>query len=101
MCDAARLSVDILDNQHRNQAITVTGSQVLNSADLAAMIFEIAGKKANVSFSKDERTEEHYHMTPYRYTPKHAKKLVPSEFVDLGQGILEVVEQIHQAGNND
>ena len=101
VCDAARLSVDILDNQHRNQAITVTGSQVLNSADLAAMIFEIAGKKANVSFSKDERTEEHYHMTPYRYTPKQAKKLVPSEFVDLGQGILEVVEQIHQAGNND
>ena len=101
VCDAARLSVDILDNQHRNQAITVTGSQVLNSADLAAMIFEIAGKKANVSFSKDERTEEHYHMTPYRYTPKHAKKLVPSEFVDLGQGILEVVEQIHQARNND
>jgi UDP-glucose 4-epimerase len=40
-------------------------------------------------------------MTPYRYTPKHAKKLVPSEFVDLGQGILEVVEEIHQAGNND
>ena len=101
VCDAARLSVDILDKQHRNQAITVTGSQVLNSADLAAMIFEIAGKKANVIFSKDERSEEHYHMTPYRYTPKHAKKLVPLEFVDLGQGILEVVEEIHQAGNND
>jgi len=101
VCDAARLSVDILDKQHRNEAITVTGSQVLNSADLAAMIFEIAGKKANVIFSKDERSEEHYHMTPYRYTPKHAKKLVPSEFVDLGQGILEVVEEIHQAGNND
>jgi UDP-glucose 4-epimerase len=96
--DAARLSVDVLDEQHRNQAITVTGSQVLNSADLAEMIFEISGQKSNVTFSKGERSEEHYQMTPYRYTPKPAKKLVPSEFVDLGQGILEVVEEIHQAG---
>jgi UDP-glucose 4-epimerase len=99
--DAARLSVDVLDNQHRNQAITVTGSQVLNSTELAEMIFEIAGKKSNVTFSEDERSEEHYRMTPYRYTPKQAKKLVPSEFVDLGQGILEVFEEIHQTGDRD
>jgi UDP-glucose 4-epimerase len=98
--DAARLSVDVLDDQHRNQAITVTGSQVLNSADLAEMIFEIAGKKSNVMFSENERSEGHYRMTPYRYTPKQAKKLVPSEFVDLGQGILEVVEEINQTGDN-
>ena len=99
--DAARLSVDVLDDQHRNQAITVTGSQVLNSTDLAEMIFEIAGKKSNVVFSQDEKSEEHYRMTPYRYTPKQAKKLVPSEFVDLGQGILEVFEEIHQTSDKD
>jgi len=99
--DAARLSVDILDEQYRNEAITVTGSQVLNSADLADMIFEIAGKKPNINFSKSERNEEHYRMTPYRYTPKHSKKLVPSEFVDLGQGILEVVQEVDQARNGD
>jgi UDP-glucose 4-epimerase len=99
--DAARLSVDVLDEQYRNQAITVTGSQVMNSTDLAEMIFEIAGKKTNVIFSQADRGEEHYRMTPYRYTPKQAKKLVPLEFVDLGQGILEVVEEIDQTGNND
>ena len=96
--DAARLSVDVLDEQHRNQAITVTGTQILNSSDLAAMIFEIAGKEPNITFSESERAEEHYQLTPYRYTPKQAKKLVPSEFIDLGQGILEVVQEVHQSG---
>jgi UDP-glucose 4-epimerase len=94
VCDAARLSVDVLNCKHRNQAITVTGSQVLNSSELAEMIFEIAGKTPNVVFSEGERSEEHYRLTPYRYTPRQAKKLVPSEFVDLGQGILEACEEV-------
>ena len=98
--DAARLSVDVLDNQHRNQAITATGSQVLNSSELAEMIFEISGVEKNVTFVEGDRGDEHYRMTPYRYTPKQAKKLVPSEFVDLGQGILEVIEEIYQEGDN-
>jgi len=98
--DAARLSVDVLD-KHRNQAINVTGSQVLNSSELAEMIFEISGVDKNVTFAKNDRSDEHYRMTPYRYTPKQAKKLVPSEFVDLGQGILEVVEGIYQEGDED
>lgn len=99
--DAARLSVDILDKQHRNEAITVTGTQILKSTDLAEMIFEIAGKKTNIIYSEGERSKEHYKMTPYRYTPKQAKKLVPSEFIDLGQGILEVFQEVHQDGDND
>ena len=98
--DAARLSVDVLDNQHRNQAITVTGSQVLNSSELAEMIFEISGVEKNVTFMEGDQSDEHYRMTPYRYTPKQAKKLVPSEFVDLGQGILEVIEGIYQEGDD-
>ena len=93
--DAARLSVGLLvDDQHRNHAVTVTGSQVLNSRELVEMIFEIAGVEENVMFSGDERREDHYSMTPYRYTPRQAKKLVPSEFVDLGEGILEIFEEI-------
>jgi UDP-glucose 4-epimerase len=95
--DAARLSVDILDVQHKNQAITVTGHQVLNSKELIDMIFEISGVKQNVDFSEMSDDSGHYVMTPYRFTPKHAKKLVPDEFVDLGEGILEIVEEIHNS----
>ena len=93
--DAARLSVDVLDPRHRNQAITVTGLQVLNSRDLVDMIFEIVWETPNVSFSDNPRRQEHYRITPYRYSPDQARKLVPSEFVDLGQGILEICEEFN------
>jgi UDP-glucose 4-epimerase len=99
--DAARLSVDVLDHRHRNQAITVTGTQVLNSSELAEMIFEIAGKPPEITFTQEESREEHYRMTPYRYTSRQAKKLVPSEFIDLGQGILEVCEEMANIGESD
>ena len=93
--DAARLSVDILDESHKNQAITVTGNQVLNSNELIDMIFEIAGVKKEVIINNKTKSNDHYTMTPYRYTPKAAKKLVPDEFIDLGQGIFEIIEEIY------
>jgi UDP-glucose 4-epimerase len=98
--DAARLSIDILDDSHKDTAITVTGSQVLNSAELIAMIFEIAGCELNVNYHGDNSVGDHYTLTPYRYTPKKAKKLVPDEFLDVGEGILELVEEIHQDINS-
>ena len=93
--DAARLSVDILDEIHKNKAITVTGHQVLNSEELIDLIFEITGIDKNVVFSQDNFSQDHYVMTPYRYTPKQAKKFMPDEFIDLGQGVLEIIEDIH------
>jgi UDP-glucose 4-epimerase len=93
--DAARLSVDVLDEKHKNQAITVTGNQVLTSSELIDMIFEIAGVKKNITIDGQDRSNDHYLMTPYRYSPKAAKKLVPDEFVDLGQGVFEIVEEIY------
>ena len=94
--DAARLSADILDRSHKNRAITVTGQQVLNSQVLTEMIFEIAGVKYNTYFSNNKRNNDHYETTPYRYNPQSAMKLVPDEFVDIGQGILDIVKEIHE-----
>jgi UDP-glucose 4-epimerase len=94
--DAARLSVDILDEIHKNKAITVSGHQVLNSEELIDLIFEITGVEKNVVFSQDNFSQDHYVMTPYRYTPKQAKKLMPDEFIDLGQGVLEIIEDVYQ-----
>lgn len=96
VCDAAKLSVDVLDDAHKNQAITLTGRQVLNSQEIVDMIFEIAGVESNVHFTESRDGTDHYVMTPYRYTPKSAKKIVPETFVDIGQGILDIVEEIHK-----
>lgn len=99
--DAARLSVKILDKAYKNQAITITGNQILSSAELIDMIFEIAGLPKKVEFADEMKGDDHYSLTPYRYTPKQAKKLVPDEFVDIGQGILELVEETCHESDDD
>ena len=101
--DAARLSVEILSEQFKNKAITVTGTQLLSSEEMLNLIFEIAGEEKDVVFADSKTENYHYKMTPYRYTPKYAYKLVPKEFIDLGQGILELVEEVaeDQNENND
>ena len=40
-------------------------------------------------------------MTPYRYRPKTAKKLVPDEFIDIGQGVYDIIEEISSEIEND
>jgi len=92
--DAARLSVDVLSEEFQNKAVTITGSQVLKSSELIDMIFEIAGKKKTVEFAPTGRKQYHYTTTPYRYTPKGSQKLVPDHFIDIGEGILEIVEEV-------
>ena len=59
------------------------------------MIFEIAGVEYNADFSENSVSADHYKITPYRYQPEQAIKMVPAEFIDLGQGIMELIEEIH------
>ena len=92
--DAAKLSVDILKDKYRNKAITVTGHQALHSEEMIDLLFEIAGKENKVVYHQSEISPDHYVNTPYRFSPKPAIKLVPEEFYDLGQGVLEVMEEV-------
>ena len=93
--DAAKLSVKALDDDYENKAITITGNQSMRVADMFSMLFEIAGKELNVRYLDEQQGSSHYGNTPYRYTPKSSLKVIPTEFVDLGQGLLDIVEEIH------
>ena len=92
--DAADLSLEILSKEYANKAITITGLQVFNSKELIDMIFEIAGREPKVKMN-DRKNTDHYIKTPYRYNVKHARKLTPKSFVDIGQGILEIIESMN------
>ena len=94
--DAARLSLEALAPDYANQCLTLTGTQILNSGELLRMIQEILGGKVEITFSPEQRNPEHYEMTPYRFTPRVARKIVPNVFVDIGQGILDLVEEVYQ-----
>ena len=94
--DAARLSVEALAPDYANQRLTLSGTQILNSGELLRMIQEILGGKVEITFSPEQRNPEHYELTPYRFTPRVARKIVPNVFVDIGQGILDLVEEVYQ-----
>jgi UDP-glucose 4-epimerase len=93
--DAARLSVEALVPEYANECLTLTGTQILNSSELLRMIREIMGGKLEIKFNPEQRDPEHYEMTPYRFTPRVARKMVPNVFVDIGQGILDLVEEVY------
>ena len=93
--DAARLSVEALAPDYANQCLTLTGTQILNSGELLRMIQEILRGEVEITFSPEQRNPEHYELTPYRFTPRMARKIVPNVFVDIGQGILDLVEEVY------
>ena len=92
---AANLSIKALEDEYKNRAITITGQQSIKIADMLAMIFEISGKKFNVKYSSKNTKTFHYGNTPYRYVPKSSMKVIPKEFIDLGQGLLDIIEEVH------
>lgn len=101
--DVAHTSVQILDPEFRNQHVVLTGHQSMRVRDLAEMIREILGNDVQIDYQavdpsqrRDGRTP-HYTVTPYSFRPKTAKKLVPQHYVDLGQGLIDCLEEIHQA----
>ena len=95
--DAAQLSVKILGEKYNNQALTLTGTKEIKSKELLQLIFDIAGIEHNIQFlSKKIKPLERYFLSPYKFTPKQSKKIFPEEYIDLGEGILEMIENLHK-----
>ena len=93
--DAAKLSVNILeDKQFENEHIILTGLEKLKRIELLTMINEIMQNKLDVKQISDNNMG-HYKITPYSYHPTVAKKLVANPYIDLGQGLLECIQVIH------
>ena len=94
--DAAKLSIQALGPEFANQCFTLTGIQVMSTNEVMRMIQEILGREVTIEFSEQDPNYKmfHYSSTPYRYTPRRGGKIVPQTFVDLGQGILELIEEL-------
>ena len=92
--DAARMSVELLSPDYLSKAVTLTGIQVLTQAELLDMIKEILGIDIDVTFNPESTSHAHYKLTPYQYVPKSSIKHISSEYVDIGQGILELISEV-------
>ncbi len=98
--DAAKLSVDILeDTQYENEHIILTGTERLKRIELLTMINEIMQNKLKIKQVSGSNMG-HYKITPYSYHPTVAKKLIANPYIDLGQGLLECIQAIHDEMEN-
>jgi UDP-glucose 4-epimerase len=93
--DAAAATLAILDQEFENQNIIISGNQPMRVGDLFRMISEILGREVTVRY-QDDPNSGHYQITPYSFMPKIGRKLTPPLSVDLGQGILRVMEEAHK-----
>jgi len=93
--DAARLSIKALDDEFRNQYLMITGQQPMKIKDMMIMIKEMLNNEIQLKFVDIER-EGHYEITPYNFRPKLAKRISDSSCVDLGQGILDMLNVLYE-----
>ena len=97
--DAAKASVNALGDDFRNESVMLTGQEPMRVLDLLKMLAEILGFPDSVEFVDGEYAG-HYKRTPYAYIPKLGRKYVPSFHVDLGQGLMQLIDEV-RARNNE
>jgi len=92
--DAAKCSVAILVDNFVNQSVIITGQQSMKVRDVMIMIREMLGNKIELEFLPTD-SDLHYQITPYTFSPKVARRLIPNSYLDLGQGLLKYLEEIY------
>lgn len=97
--DAARMSVQILAPEFANRHLILTGQEKLRARDVMTMISEIMPWPVALHFD-EANPVHHYQITPYAFQPRIGRKLVLNEHVDLGQGLLDCLREIHQLINH-
>ncbi len=97
--DAARMTVHTLDAAYVKRHLLITGQERMRVKDVAQMIAEILPEKIDLEFAEGE-PEGHYHLTPYTFAPRLGQKLVPSDYIDIGQGLLDCIQEIWEKENS-
>lgn len=103
--DAARISVEILSEEFRNEYVLITGHHPMKVKDLLTMVREIIGSHVAIEYHDvadgtcPYDPETHYKITPYSYSPRIGKKLVSHYYLDFGQGLLDCLSELQKELN--
>ena len=92
--DAARASIDALNSEFKNESVVLTGQEPIRVINMLKMLAEILGLPEESVEFVEERLPGHYVRTPYSYQPKLGRKYIPPMHVDMGQGLLQLIEDI-------
>jgi UDP-glucose 4-epimerase len=94
--DAASASVAALGEDFVNQSVVLTGQEPMRVLDLLEMLAEILGLSNAIELVAGEQPG-HYVRTPYAYQPKLGRKYISPMHVDLGQGLLELIDSVRKS----
>ena len=92
--DAARLTARMTEPEFANEYLIITGQQTIRIKDVLIMMREIMGNAIDIEYVP-ARNEGHYEITPYNFQPKFARKMTDNTHVDLGQGLIELLNMEH------
>lgn len=92
--DAAQASVDILAPKYAGQSLALTGSESMLVSEVMDMLNEILGGSLSLCFDESGAQPGHYIKTPYSFKPSPSRKYSPEEYIDLGQGLLDLIEYV-------
>lgn len=93
--DAALATIKELHNKNNSEYLMLTGYQSMKVKNVLLLIKEILGNDIDIEYLPGKMTG-HYKLTPYSFKPKVAKKVVLDNYYDLGQGILECMDEINE-----
>ena len=93
--DAARASVALLGEEFVGKTIVLTGQEPMLVSNVLEMIAEILGYQEDAIEFVTDSYDGHYIKTSYAYEPRLGMKYIPPLHVDLGQGILQLIKEIH------
>ena len=95
--DGALAAVEVLGDEFENEIIHLTGYEKMTTRKMMSMISEILGGNIKIKINAGKMVG-HYIQTPYSYTPKLGRKLIRNSYIDIGLGLLDLIE--HQ-GKSD
>jgi UDP-glucose 4-epimerase len=98
--DAARCSLKILDKAYENQCVIIAGQQPMKVKDLLVMIREMLSNKIELEFLPTD-SSLHYEITPYTFSPRVARRVISDSYLDLGQGLLQCLEEIYRESHQE
>lgn len=91
--DGAAASVRILGEDFENEIVHLNGHERMTTRDMIDLINEIMGGRLEIKLNAGHMTG-HYVHTPYSYTPKIGRKLIQQTYVDLGLGLLDLLQEL-------